>query len=59
MPEIKHLTLAELEEGLDKIKKSPKDEGILELIAARPKVGEREILETGELGTNTGLVGDN
>lgn len=59
MSEIKHLTLAELEAGLDEIKKSPKDEGFLELIVARPKVGEREILETGELELETGLIGDN
>lgn len=59
MSEIKHLTLAELEFGLDEIKKSPKDEGVLELIAVRPKIGEREVLETGELDTEIGLVGDN
>ncbi len=59
MSEINHLTLAELEAGLDEIKKSPKDEGVLELIVARPKIGEREVLESGELDTETGLVGDN
>lgn len=59
MTEIRHLTLAELEAGLDEIKKSPRDEGVLELIVARPKIGEREVLETGELDVEIGLVGDN
>ena len=59
MSEIKHLTLSELEVGLDEIKKSPKEAGILELIVIRPKVGTREILEAGELDLKTGLVGDN
>lgn len=59
MTEIKYLTLAELESGLGEIRKSPKDEGVLELIVVRPKMNEREILETGELDTKIGLVGDN
>lgn len=59
MSEITYLTLAELEAGLDKIFQSPKDEGILEMIVARPNINERNILETGELNTETGLVGDN
>lgn len=59
MTEIENLTLAELETGLDEIRKSPKDNGVLELIVVRPKVGEREVLETGELDTEIGLVGDN
>lgn len=59
MTEIRHLTLAELEAGLDEIKKSPKDKGVLELIVIRPKTNEREILESGELDTKIGLVGDN
>lgn len=59
MAEIKHLTLAELEAGLDEIIQSSRDEGYLELIVARPKIGEREILHIGELDTETGLVGDN
>jgi hypothetical protein len=59
MSEIKHLTLAELEKGLSEIRKSPKDDGVLEMIVARPDVDEREILETGELDLELGLVGDN
>ncbi len=53
-----HLTTEELEAGLDEIRRSPKDEGILELIVRRPSVGEREVLDEGELGVAEGLVGD-
>ena len=54
-----HLTMEELEAGLAKIRNSPRDEGILELIVRRPQIGEREILEEGELHLAHGLVGDN
>ncbi len=59
MSEINNLTLAELEAGLDEIRKSPKDKGVLEMIVRRPKVNEREVLEIGELSIEIGLVGDN
>ena len=59
MTEIKNLTLTKLEAGLDEIRKSPKDEGILELIVVRPKTNERKVLESGELDTKIGLIGDN
>ena len=55
---VKHLTMAELEAGLDEIRQSPKDEGILKLIVRRPLVDEREVLEVGELNQMEGLVGD-
>lgn len=56
---IRHLTLSELEAGLDAIRQSPSDEGVLELIVRRPQMGEREILEHAELDPLVGLVGDN
>ncbi|HET6890292.1 MAG TPA: hypothetical protein VFH31_04260 [Pyrinomonadaceae bacterium] len=56
--EIKHLTMEELERGLDIIRQAPKDEGVLELIVRRPKVDAREVLEEGELSLIEGLVGD-
>jgi hypothetical protein len=56
---IKHLTKDELEAGLDEIRRSPKDEGVLELIVCRPEIEQREVLEEGELHTDHGLVGDN
>ena len=54
-----HLTMAELEAGLEEIRNSPTDNGVLELIVRRPKVGEREVLKEGELHLAQGLVGDN
>jgi MOSC domain-containing protein YiiM len=56
---VKHLTLAELEAGLEEIRQSPDDEGVLELIVRRPQIGQREILQKGELDLVEGLVGDN
>jgi hypothetical protein len=55
---VKHLTMAELEAGLEEIRRSPKDEGVLELIVRRPAADEREVLEEGELHLAEGLVGD-
>jgi hypothetical protein len=54
----RYLTLTELEAGLDEIRRSPKDAGVLRLIVRRPKVNAREILEEGELDVVQGLVGD-
>jgi hypothetical protein len=56
---MEHLTLAQLEAGLDEIRRSPRDSGVLEMIVRRPDVGRREVLETGELSLSDGLVGDN
>ena len=58
MGAVKHLTMAELEAGLDAIRQSPKDEGVLELIVRRPRSDEREVLQQGELDLVKGLVGD-
>ncbi len=55
---VQHLTMTELEAGLDTIRQSPKDEGVLALIVRRPQTGEREILAEGELDPVEGLVGD-
>lgn len=57
MPE--HPSLADLESALDHILASPSDGGNLEMIAARPAVGEREQLEEATLDDQQGLVGDN
>ena len=56
--ESEHLPMERLEAALDHIRQSPKDEGVLELIVRRPRVGEREVLEEGELDLAEGLVGD-
>lgn len=55
---MKHLTWQELEAGLDEIRRSPKDEGVLVMIVRRPQADEREVLEEGELHPAEGLVGD-
>jgi hypothetical protein len=57
--EIKYLTKEQLEAGLDELLKSPFDNGILEMLVRRPKIGEREVLQTGELDLEVGLIGDN
>jgi hypothetical protein len=54
----KHLTMPELEAGLDDIRRAPKDEGVLELIVRRPAINDREILAQAELHPIEGLVGD-
>ena len=51
-------TTAELDGGLDEIRRSPPDAGVLRLIVRRPGVGEREVLEKGKLDAAVGLVGD-
>ena len=59
MDTIKHLTTAELEAGLDEVRRAPTNEGVLELIVRRPQTEERDILTEGELDLTEGLVGDN
>ena len=54
-----HRTMAQLEAGLDEIRRSPKEQGVLQLIVRRPERGERELLDEGNLDTEAGLVGDN
>jgi hypothetical protein len=55
---IRHLTADELEAGLEHIRQAPSDEGVLEMIVRRPVVGEREVLQEGQLAPAEGLVGD-
>jgi len=54
-----HLTMAELEENLDELRLSPRDEGSLRMIVRRPRSGEREVIEQGSLSVEEGLTGDN
>ncbi len=53
-----HRTADELVAGLDEIRRSPADRGVLRLIVRRPAVDEREILAAGTLSPADGLVGD-
>src|SRR4051812_17368769 len=54
----KHLSIDELEAGLDEIRQAPRDRGLLRLIVRRPRANEREVLEEGHLDPARGLVGD-
>ena len=58
MAEYRHLTTAELEAGLDEIRRAPRDDGRLELIVRRPQDDAREVLEEAQLDLQEGLVGD-
>ncbi|HEX9258718.1 MAG TPA: hypothetical protein VF855_04215 [Acidimicrobiales bacterium] len=44
--------------GLDEIRRSPADNGTVDLVVRRPAEDEREVLTTGELDVAEGLVGD-
>jgi hypothetical protein len=55
---VEHRTLAMLEAGLDEVRKAPQDTGVLSLIVRRPALGEREVLDVGDLDLASGLVGD-
>lgn len=56
---MKHLTKEELEAGLDNIRQSPKNNGVLELIVARPAEDQRIVLHEADLTLEDGVVGDN
>lgn len=59
MEAIKYLSRTELEAGLDYIRQSPRDNGVLRMIVSRPVDDEREVTEWGELDLSEGLIGDN
>jgi len=59
MTSARQLSTEELEQGLDNILQSPKDEGRLELIVKRPDVDRREEVSAGRLDAERGLIGDN
>jgi MOSC domain-containing protein YiiM len=48
----------QLEAGLGEVLSAPTDEGTLELIVRRPAKNQRELLDSGELDLQVGLVGD-
>jgi MOSC domain-containing protein YiiM len=56
---MEHRSAADLEAGLDEVRRAPADHGVLELIVRRPQSEEREVLDTAELSSEVGLVGDN
>ena len=59
MIETRYLTLAEMEAGMESIQQSPKDVGVLKLIACRPNTEERKVLDEAKLDPTHGLIGDN
>jgi hypothetical protein len=55
---MEHLNTEQLEAGIEAVQAAPSTEGTLELIVRRPEVDGREVLDTGELTVEEGLVGD-
>jgi hypothetical protein len=53
-----HRTTEELEDFLDHICSAPSDGGPIEMIVRRPDEDEREVVESGQLDQDVGLVGD-
>jgi hypothetical protein len=51
-------TAAELEHGLEDIRRAPRERGTIELITRRPAIEQRDVVEVAELDTTVGLVGD-
>ena len=59
METVTHVPMAELESGMEYIRQSPKDHGILKMIVRRPCEDDREIVQEAELHLRDGPVGDN
>lgn len=53
-----HAGAEHLETSLAHILQSPRDHGVVELIVARPAVGERQVVDQAVLSTDHGLNGD-
>jgi hypothetical protein len=53
------VTAEELDARIDHVAAASGDIGSVELVVCRPGVGERRVLESGELRPGVGLVGDN
>lgn len=59
MEALKYVSKEILEAGIEYIRQSPKDNGILKMIVRRPREDEREIVDEGKLNLSDGLIGDN
>jgi len=55
---MEHVDREALEEGLEEIRRSPRESGTVELIVRRPLEEEREVLDEAELDPEQGVVGD-
>lgn len=51
-------TAEQLWADLDNVRAAPREEGTLELIATRPAVGERNVVEEAQLDVADGVIGD-
>ena len=58
MLNVEHLSVTELETGMDHIRQSPKEDGVLMMIVRRPDVDQREVINEGQLNLIEGLEGD-
>jgi len=56
--EVARLRRDELDRGLARVRSAPVEVGTLELIARRPAIEERELLEEAELDLQAGMIGD-
>lgn len=52
------LPLEALEAGLGGVRDAPAESGVLEVIALRPAVGERELVDSARVDLEAGVVGD-
>lgn len=58
MLETYHVSVSELEAGMDHIRQAPRETGTLKMIVRRPRVDERELVQEAEITVEEGLVGD-
>lgn len=56
---MRHRTPEEMQAGLEHIRRSPTDNGRLEMVVIRPAEDERKVLESAQLHPDHGVVGDN
>jgi hypothetical protein len=54
-----HREQVELAEGVDEVRRSPSDSGVVELITVRPTQHERRVLDSVEVDPERGAIGDN
>lgn len=54
-----HVPMADLEAGMETIRQSPKDDGVLKMIVRRPRDDQRESVQEAEITLADGLLGDN
>lgn len=53
-----HRSIPELEAGMEYIRQSPLDQGVVKLIVRRPEENAREVVEEAQLSLTEGLIGD-